>query len=286
MRALLVLALVSACGGAATPAPASAPTPPAPRTAPAEGVPLRLGMVMLASPVLPDEDAVTAAYGEIAPGGPALVFDDEEPSEQALAFLVDGQRVTVGLMPAPIPGREAEAHAPYSAYTMLEGWTPAEHVAHLLVIFQPDDRKPLDAMRDFTRALAAVTAASDAVGVYIGDAGATHEPRFFVDRVTKQENPIIVWTGVSLAEDGAERAILLSHGMHQLGLPEVVLGMPRAGMGDGWDFFFDMLLYIAERGEAIPEGETIGYGEDERLPVRYVPSPVDASTQVMRVDRP
>lgn len=286
MRWLLVLALISACGGAARPAPAAAPIPPASRPTPEENAPLRLGMVLLAKPVLPTPDAIAAAYAEIAPGGPALVLDDDEPSEQALVFLIDGQRVVAGLIPTPIPGGEADAHAQFSVYTLVNGWRPEAHVAHLLVMLQPDDRKPVDAMRDFTRALAAVTSPSDAVGVYIGDAGATHEPAFFVDAVRKAEHPMIVWTGVSMATDGPDRASLLSHGMDQFGLPEILIGTSKPGWPDALAYLFDLSLYIAQRGEAIPDGDTVGRSADEKLPVRYVPSPVDASTQVLRVDMP
>ena len=40
------------------------------------------------------------------------------------------------------------------------------------------------------------------------------------------------------------------------------------------------------RGEALPEGDTVGRTASEKLPVHYVPSPVDLKVKVWRVELP
>ena len=42
--------------------------------------------------------------------------------------------------------------------------------------------------------------------------------------------------------------------------------------------------YIAANGKPLPEGDTIGRTPDERLPVHYVPSPIDPDVKVWRVE--
>ena len=49
---------------------------------------------------------------------------------------------------------------------------------------------------------------------------------------------------------------------------------------------FDLLTYLANRGVAIPDGDTVGRSADEKLKVRYVPSPIDESKKVWRVELP
>lgn len=49
---------------------------------------------------------------------------------------------------------------------------------------------------------------------------------------------------------------------------------------------FDLLAYVAQRGEAIPEGETVGRTDEERLRVRYVTSPLNSKAKVWRVELP
>jgi Domain of unknown function (DUF4261) len=48
--------------------------------------------------------------------------------------------------------------------------------------------------------------------------------------------------------------------------------------------FFDSLSYVTQRGEPLPDGDTIGREGGERVPVHYVPSPLDKSKQVWRIE--
>ena len=48
--------------------------------------------------------------------------------------------------------------------------------------------------------------------------------------------------------------------------------------------FFDLLAYMVTRGKALPDGDTVGRAANERLPVRYVPSPVNPGEKVWRVE--
>jgi hypothetical protein len=47
---------------------------------------------------------------------------------------------------------------------------------------------------------------------------------------------------------------------------------------------FDLLGYVASIGKPLPDGDTVGRTADERLPVSYVPSPLDSSKKVWRVE--
>jgi hypothetical protein len=72
--------------------------------------------------------------------------------------------------------------------------------------------------------------------------------------------------------------------MKQLGLPELLLEAPKKSAGQALETFFNLLAYVAERGKALPEGDTVGRTADERLPVHYVPSPADPKEKVWRVE--
>jgi hypothetical protein len=124
------------------------------------------------------------------------------------------------------------------------------------------------------------------VGIYWGSAGATHEPNFFRSVALDPDSVwAMLWSGVSIHDDG-KRVSLASLGMTQLGLPELELTAPREQGNDASSFFFDLLSMVAQSGQPIPEGETVGRSERERLPVRYQPSSVDPESVVWRVDLP
>ena len=143
-----------------------------------------------------------------------------------------------------------------------------------------------ESLSAFTSLVAAVLEASSAVGVYFGGAGATHDPKFFQD-VARERDPssrIVLWSGVSIARQEDGRLSLLSLGMKQLALPDVLLVVPSKRADDAISTLFDLIGYEVMRGRALPEGDTFGRTEIEKLPVHYVPSPVDPKVKVWRVD--
>lgn len=189
----------------------------------------------------------------------------------------------VALMPMPVPKGEADDFARYSLSTRGTGWKLGPHEAHLVVTLRGGQKDaPIEVLHRFTSLLAAVTQSSPAVGVYWGSAGATHDPKLVISAAA--EPGITLWTGVSSAGDGESCVSLLSLGMKQLGLPDLLLTAPKANTGNAFATFFDLLAYVADLGKPLPDGGTIGRTNVERLPIHYVPSPINPSERVWRVD--
>jgi hypothetical protein len=215
---------------------------------------------------------------EKGPGGPGV-----------LEFEVNGAMALVTLMPVPVPNREADEAARYSISSQGTGWKLPGHKAHLTVtLHQIGKVSAVEWLSRFTSFLAAVTEASRAVGVYWGNARVTHDPKFVLSAARDPDiaSRILLWTGISVAREPSGRLSLLSLGMDQLGLPDLLLTAPKAVGNDALPAFFEFLALVAERGSPLPEGHTVGRKASERLPVRYVPSPIDASKKVWRVDLP
>lgn len=252
----------------------------------------KLAFVLLAKPRLPAGNELTRAFAPFASkecqlrveprvdsrkdGGEAMVFD-----------LTPGGHGFIGLMPTPIPNREADDAAVLSVSSLGTGWKLPRHTAHLIVSLTDDGTVPAtQRLARLTWLLAAVAQASGAVGVYWGDAGATHDPKFFLTMAKEKEMAprLMLWTGVNTAKRPDGSVSLLSTGMTQLGLPNLLLNAPAKSSGKALETFFDLLTYVAKRGQALPEGDTVGRTADERLPVHYVPSPVDPKEKVWRVE--
>jgi uncharacterized protein DUF4261 len=190
-------------------------------------------------------------------------------------------------MPVPVPNGEAEANVRFSVSALGTGWKLPAHKAHLMVSLQETDLpSAVEALSRFTSLLAAVAKASGAVGIYWGNAAATHDPKFFLSTAESQGivPRIALWTGVSVATERDGRRSLLSLGMQQLNLPDLLLVVPNSARDTALETFFDLLSYVAESGKPLPEGDTVGRTADERWPVRYVPSPLDGKVKVWRVE--
>lgn len=253
---------------------------------------MNVAFVLLAKPNVPRGEDVARAFAGFAAEGQTLRAQPSQGGDPGKEVLeLDAGRFGTGFvaaMPVPVPNREADNAARFSISAMGTGWTLPPHSAHLIVTLAGGDSTPgIPSLSCFTSFLAAVTKASGAVGVYWGNAGATHDPRFFLSIAKERgtDSRVMLWTGVSVAREADGRLSLLSLGMRQLHLPDLLLLTPKSMPGsEALGTFFDFLTYVAHRGEAPPEGDTVGRTEAERLPVRYVPSPIDGTKRVWRVE--
>lgn len=251
---------------------------------------MRLAFVLLSEPRLPKGEDVVKSFSAFATKGQAvqLPAGNTKPTDDTpvleFEFKPDG-KAFVMLLPVAVPNGEADAAASFSLSAMGTGWKLPVHKAHLVVTCDCSGT-PLESLSLFTSLLGAVVKASSAVGIYWGEAGATHAPKFFME--TAQEPDIdlrlMLWTGVSLGREPDGRLSLLSLGMKQLNLPDLLLIAPKSAGNSALEPFFTFLSYVANRGEPVPEGDTIGRSETEKLPVQYVPSPLDRKTKVWRVE--
>lgn len=251
---------------------------------------MNLAFVLLSEPKMPKGEDIVRSFAHFASKGDHIRLIGSKAGGKTEVIELDLSphgTAFVALMPMPVPTGEADDAARYSLSTLGTGWKLGPHKAHLVVTLRSAETDtPLDALNRFTSLLAAVTEASSAVGVYWGNAGATHDPKFVIHTAAEQGivSRMMLWTGVSIARDGESRVSLLSLGMKQLGLPNLLLTAPRGNLQSVLATFFDLLAYVADRGKPLPEGDTVGRSEGERLPVRYVPSPTEPSERVWRVD--
>jgi hypothetical protein len=254
---------------------------------------MHLAFVLLSEVKAPKPDAIARSFGAFASDGetirPVVPARDVDPATKDVLEFQIGPRgnAFVALVPAAVPRGEADDAARYSVSALGTGWKLAPHTAHLIVTLPAAAEDPaIKSLSTFTSLIAAVAQASGAVGIYWGEAHATHDTEFFISTAREREwaPKLMLWTGISVARESDGRLSLLSLGMKQLGLPDLLMISPQSEDGNALGSFFDLLAYVAERGEPLPEGDTIGRTSDERRPVTYVPSPVDPSKKVWRVE--
>lgn len=238
--------------------------------------------VLLPRSATPTADEFLRAWRELF--GAATTPSVAEWGDEGGKIELEGASTIVVLAPIAVPKGEAENAARNSMSGMRDGgFTPAPHVAHLVAVSAAEDPKPFDRLHRHTKVVAALAKAGAAVGVYEGNAGATHATDFYCSVAASDPSAaLMLWNGVSVAKSG-DRVELLSLGMSQLELPDILVTAPATEGGEAFPFLFDLLSYVASRGR-IAAGETVGRTPAEKLPVSYVPSPIDPGTQVMKVE--
>jgi hypothetical protein len=230
---------------------------------------MRLAFPLLERAGDPRDDDIESAYRQLWPGRP----------------LTGSFRV--GSVTTPVPEGEAEHAAQFSIASLGNAHALTPHAAHLALVYSPEeDLNAVAELQAFTRVLSALLVASGAQAVFWADAGATHPAGFFVELAQNTELPMPLWSGVSQARTPDGRLSLLSLGMSQLGMSDLLVTAPREQAAGALGFFYDLLAYVAERGSILRAGETTGRSADEQLVVRHRPSPDDDTLTVFCVDLP
>jgi hypothetical protein len=250
---------------------------------------MNVAFVLLSDAKLPKGEKVERAFASYGDKAEKLRFHPSAPKKgggEGLEFeTAGGGFAVVSLMPVPVPNKEADEAARYSVSALSGQWKLPPHKAHLVVASRGSGTS-VEALAAFTSIVAAVVEASPAVGVYLGAAGATHDPKFFreVARERDMSARLMLWNGVSIAHAEGGRVELLSLGMKQLALPDLLLVAPAGKASEALPMFYDLLAYLVSRGAPLPEGDTVGRTAAEKLPVHYVRSPVDPQVKVWRVE--
>lgn len=245
-----------------------------------------IAFVLTNGPVTLDAAAIRAAHQRLVPGAADLAIEMSDPGNAMIVPEGSDLAFILATMPAPVPNGEAEGAVRFSISSFGTGWTLPAHDGHVMLVHQARSALPLDqALTVFTTVVAAVAETVDAVGIYWGAGQATHQPKFFHEIAAHATRgpPVMLWAGVSLARQGGEIS-LLSRGLpEQVGMPDLLLTAPSAQGNEALGFFFDLLSYMVRRGRAPAEGESVGRSAEEKLFVRYVPSPAGDDVTVMRV---
>jgi len=244
-----------------------------------------LSCVLLAQPTPLIINAIAESYRELFPEGVILV---DATSNENFTELRTGPGSTtyVASMPAPVPGGEAESHCPYSLECLLGARPIESHGAHILVITRCEAPIDAESMKVHLRNAAAVAKAHEAIGIYLGGCGVTHNADYFIEQVQSDDLPAAVLTGISLANEAGGRLSILTRGLRHFDIEEFFVDLPSANMIDGIDFVLNLVNYVVGCGKQMADGDTLTYGDSERVQVTYETSPFDPAEQVACVSLP
>jgi len=252
--------------------------------------------VLYGSPPTLDTHAIACAHSELNPQAPALLASPAQPGDEtntATLSFVDGKgEIILGTIAAAIPTGEAEAAAEFSVSRFSEaGAQPLnKHGAHAIVSLAPwRDSKPPDELVRLSWAIAAIAKATAGLAVYWGNGCVTHPADFFIEGARDSGGETTLphlWLGVSFAQEKSGVSFLTFGMQEQFVLPDLKVWAPKGEQQDALAYTLNLASYVIDRGVSISAGETVGRSADERLIVRYEPSPVGRDAQVMCVDLP
>jgi hypothetical protein len=200
----------------------------------------------------------------------------------------DGSFALVSVVSQPIPwgdlGPCVDAAEAYWADAQTQ---MRSHRAHAIVAFTMNDGDALDRALMLTRIVAAVTACSDAVGVYWGDGAVVQPAAAFVaeaQAMSREYLPLYLWLGFYGRQELDGRLTVRTYGLRRFRLMDVEVVAAPEDLESMLGRAFNVAHYLLDNGPVLNDGDTIGFTEGERLKVRHAPSVSDALDTVYRVE--
>lgn len=196
------------------------------------------------------------------------VLTAPELQDGNLVFDIPGAMVTVGYMPTPIPDGEAERFAKNNTSWPDALRIAATHAAHLMVAVLPSDLAPVEAGKTYVKLISSCLEGEHAVAAYTS--GTVLEPAFY-QRITEEMErgvlPIDNWIyfGAYQTETGNNAYTI---GMDAFGKDEFeILGSSHTP-AELRTFLFDVVYYVLAQDVTLKSGETIGFTEQQKYPVK------------------
>lgn len=200
---------------------------------------------------------------------------EDEPAEQedenTLVFQCQGAMISVALMPAPIPGGEAERQAAKN-YRWPGGVEQTKkHKAHLVVGLLNLGLTPVQAGRMMVKVLDSCCRQKGVLGVYAN--GAVYQPQFYLDCARMLDDgglPLfnLVWFGLYRGEKGL---CGYTEGLQNLGYDEIEALESAASPEELVNFLANVSYYVLTQNATLRAGETIGFSPEQKLPIARGP---------------
>lgn len=191
-----------------------------------------------------------------------------EKYPDALVFSHCGSMISAALLPGPIPNGEAEFHA-RSNYR----WKEAEeavkqHQAHIMVMVRGKEIPPIEAGAIFVKAVMSCCKQDGIIGIYTN--GTVYEPEFYLHFANMMKDKIyplfdLVWFGLYHGEKGL---CGYTCGLRNFGYDEIEVIDSSANAQEVGNLLTDIANYVIMQNVVLRDGETIGFSEGQKLPIR------------------
>lgn len=185
-------------------------------------------------------------------------------------FSVDNMLATIGLIPAPVPDDEAVHNAETNFRWKEAVEVTKSHRAHLVVAVLSQDKPMLEAGTLLVKLGAACLKQQHAIA--INTAGTVMEPNVYKeyakDAIADGMFPILdlVFFGI-YSNDNGKTISGYTFGLQNFNKDEIEVLDSQHSASEVFEFLIDIASYVVESDVILKDGETIGFSEEQKLPI-------------------
>lgn len=207
---------------------------------------------------------------------------DVETKEGATSAAIPGGSVGLVQIPMPVPSGDLAGPSAVAWYWPTAAEEIARHQSHVIVFAGSTTLSAVDLRLLHSKLVAAVAATTDAIGVYVGDAMLVRGAADYVNEAraaSREAVPMMLWVGFNLVvENGTVSAY--TTGLTGFGLPELEVRRSARPAPDVLGTMADAASYQLRTGRLLRHGDTFGFSESERIPIRHTRSDFLPNTTV------
>lgn len=185
-------------------------------------------------------------------------------------FSVEDMLVTLGLIPVPVPDDEAVRNAESNFRWKEAVEVTKSHKAHLVVAILSHGKPMTDAATLFVKACASCLKQQHAIA--INTSGTVMEPNFYMeyakDAINEGMFPILdlVFFGIYSNDDG-KTISGYTFGLQNFEKDEIEIVNSSHPASEVFEMLMEIANYVAEYDVTLNPGETIGFSEEQKLPI-------------------
>lgn len=185
-------------------------------------------------------------------------------------FSVDNMLATIGLIPAPVPDDEAVHNAETNFRWKEAVEVTKSHKAHLVVAVLSHDKPMMEAGTLLVKLGAACLKQQHAIA--INTAGTVMEPNVYKeyakDAIADGMFPILnlIFFGI-YSNDNGKTISGYTFGLQNFDKDEIEVLDSQHSASEVFEFLIDVASYVVESDTILKDGETIGFSEEQKLPI-------------------
>lgn len=193
----------------------------------------------------------------------------------------------LALMPAPIPGNEAEENADGNFLWPNGRAEAAIHRAHVIVSALPQaGQSPKKSLLLLTRLALIGLKLFDGIGVYWGNASVSNSRvafESFCEGMSEEHAPVPAWLRFQLVGQAGGKTGMYTLGMKQFGMMDIEVERCNLEIAELFEFVSNIAHYLIQAGPVIADGNTVGGTAEEQILVRHEASLVDSQRTVYKI---
>ena len=224
-----------------------------------------LGMVLLEEPNSMDIKKVVSELREKW----NLKVDDTESDNETSVLEINGYKVAIAHINAPIPAEEIGNTADYNYFWKNGKEEATKHKGHIIVCIMNAGKDPVEENKLYTKIASSVLDSCKSIGIYIGGRTLLLKKDFYQSLTQEMSDtslPLYNWIYFGIRKENGKNS-MYSYGLADFNKTEIEILETTHSIEEINEMMLNLVNYILLSDVTLKNGETIGFTAEQKLKI-------------------